>query len=142
MKNYGFLIANLAAICWGYTYAQTENLLEKISPIAYLASSYLFGTIIFLPFLILKKDEIKNVVVNNTFDFFSTAVVITLAELFIIWSISLMGGTESAFIEVSYPIWTILFTFLILKTMPSLPVMMGGALIMIGSYIISRYSGT
>jgi drug/metabolite transporter (DMT)-like permease len=64
-----------------------------------------------------------------------------LAEFLIIWSISLLGGAEAAFIEISCPLWTIVFSFLLLKFVPNAQVIFGGILIIIGSYIISKYSG-
>lgn len=139
--NKGHIVAALAAICWGYVYAQTENILEKISPIAALASFYIFGGVILLPLFIYSKKEIFNAVTTDTSNFFSMAIMTMVAEFLIIWSISLLGGSEAAFMEISYPIWTILFSLIIFGSIPNIQVIFGGILIMVGSYIISRFSG-
>lgn len=141
MNKFGILIANLAAICWGYVYAQTENIMEKMSPIASLASFYVFGGIFLFPLFLLNRKEIFDVATNHSFNFFSTAIIIMLAEFLIIYSIKLMGGSEAAFIEISYPFWTVLFSFLIFKSAPNPYTIFGGVMIMIGSYFISKNSG-
>ena len=140
MKN-GYLVAALASVCWGYVYAQTENILEKMSPMAALASFYVFGGIFLFPFFIINKKEIFNTVTTNPGNFFSTAIMIMAAEFLIIWSISLLGGSEAAFMEISYPLWTVLFSLIILGVFPNIQTILGGILIMIGSYIISKFSG-
>ena len=130
----------MAAICWGFVYAQTENILEKMSPIASLASFYIFGGIFLFPFFILNRKEIFNTITTNTGNFFLTAAMTMVAEFLIIWSISLLGGSEAAFMEVSYPLWTVLFSLIILGSIPNIHTILGGILIMIGSYVISKYS--
>ena len=139
--NKGHIVAALAAICWGYVYAQTENILEKMTPIAALASFYAFGGIILFPLFLINKKEIFNVVTTDTGNFFSMAIMTMAAEFLIIWSISLLGGSEAAFMEISYPIWTVLFSLIILGSVPNIQVIFGGILIMVGSYIISKFSG-
>lgn len=140
MSRYGHLVAIMAAICWGFVYAQTENILEKMSPIASLASFYIFGGIFLFPFFILNRKEIFNTITTNTGNFFLTAVMTMVAEFLIIWSISLLGGSEAAFMEISYPLWTVLFSLIILGSIPNIHTILGGILIMIGSYVISKYS--
>jgi drug/metabolite transporter (DMT)-like permease len=140
VSRYGHLVAIMAAICWGFVYAQTENILEKMSPIASLASFYIFGGIFLFPFFILNRKEIFNTITTNTGNFFLTAVMTMVAEFLIIWSISLLGGSEAAFMEISYPLWTVLFSLIILGSIPNIHTILGGILIMIGSYVISKYS--
>jgi drug/metabolite transporter (DMT)-like permease len=139
--NKGHIVAALAAICWGYVYAQTENILEKMTPIAALASFYVFGGIILFPLFLINKKEIFNAVTTDTSNFFSMAIMTMAAEFLIIWSISLLGGSEAAFMEISYPIWTVLFSLIIFGSVPNIQVIFGGILIMVGSYIISKFSG-
>jgi uncharacterized membrane-anchored protein len=53
----GYLVASLAAICWGFVYAQTQTILDKIYPVAALSSFYMIGAVLLAPafFLIKKK---------------------------------------------------------------------------------------
>lgn len=141
MNKIGILIANLAALCWGYVYSQTENIMEKMSPLASLSSFYVFGGIFLFPLFILNKKEIVDVSTNHSFEFFSTAIAIMIAEFLIIYSIKLLGGVEASFIEISYPLWTVLFSFFIFRSLPNINTVMGGILIMIGSYFIAKNSG-
>jgi drug/metabolite transporter (DMT)-like permease len=141
MVKYGHLVALLAAVCWGYVYAQTENILEKMSPIASLSTFYVIGGILLFPLFILNKKEIFTTALTSPGSLFSTALIIMAAEFLIIWSISLLGGYEAAFMEISYPLWTVIFSVIILGLTPNIQTIFGGLLIMIGSYIISKFSG-
>lgn len=141
MPKLGYLVASLAAICWGFVYAQTQTILDKISPVAALSSFYMIGAVLLAPAFFINQKEITSLILTNPGNFFLTIATTILAEFLIIWSISLLGGAEAAFIEISYPLWTIVFSFLLLKFVPNAQVIFGGILIMIGSYIISKYSG-
>ncbi len=141
MPRMGYLVASLAAICWGFVYAQTQTIVDKISPIAALSSFYIIGAIVLAPAFIINHKDVTQLVIANPGNFFISVAASIVAEFLIIWSISLLGGAEAAFIEISYPLWTVLFSILLVKFIPNIQVILGGILIMIGSYIISKYSG-
>ena len=62
---------------------------------------------------------------------------ILLAEFCIMWSIALLGGTDAGLIEVSYPLWTALFAYLVYDKTPTTGTLVGGLLIMAGIAVIA-----
>ncbi len=59
-----------------------------------------------------------------------------VADILIMWSIYLLGGTEAGLIEVSYPLWTAIFSYLWYKKSLPTTSILGGILIMLGIYLI------
>ncbi len=138
MNKAGIIIANLAAICWGFVYAQTEAVVNKLSPLTTLSAFYIFGAIILSPVFIMNKHEILSLDKNGIKELGLAVIGTMIAELLIIYSIKFLGGSEASFIEISYPLWTIIFSMILLKSYPNYQMIAGGIMIMIGSYIISR----
>lgn len=137
MKYLGVLISTFAAITWGFVYASTEKVLEKMSPISSVALFYYLGAIILLPFLLTHRQDMIQGAMLAPKELFFTTLMIIVAEFFIMWSISLLGGTEAALIEVSYPIWTALFLYLLNGRQVSFNTIIGGIFIFTGVAIVS-----
>ena len=134
--------AILAAILWGLNYTLAERLLNSISPTTLLAFEMLVGTISFFIvswFFNLKKDvALISAEPSVLFLLIAEIVVVLLANLLIVYSIQAKNATVAGFVELIYPLFTILFTWLIFhENHVSLPVVIGGGLIMIGVYMIS-----
>ena len=137
MKYLGIIISTLAAITWGFVYANTEKVLEKMSPISSVALFYYLGAIILLPFLLSHRQDMIQGALLAPKELIFTTVMILLAEFFIMWSISLLGGTEAALIEVSYPIWTAIFLYFLSGKEISFNTFIGGIFIFTGVIFIS-----
>lgn len=128
----GMIVAMLAALAWGFVYAATEKIVERMNPVSAIVSFYAAGVFLTLPLLVLNRADIVQGISADPKTFFATTVAIMGAEFLIVWSISLLGGTEAALVEVSYPLWTALFLFLLYGQKPSWEVFVGGVLIMAG----------
>lgn len=137
----GMLVATVAAVGWGYVYATMQQVTERMSPVAALAAYYAFGGLLLAPFAVARWGEIYAGVAADPRTFFLSASAVLVAEFAILWSVSLMGGADAGLVEVSYPLWTMLFLFLILGERPSTASLVGGVLIMSGIFVIGRWGG-
>jgi len=137
----GVIVATVAAVGWGYVYATMQQVTERMSPVAALTAYYVYGGILLLPVFVLRWGEIQSGIVADPRTFVLSASAVLVAEFAILWSVSLLGGADAGLIEVSYPLWTMLFLFLILGERPSMASMAGGTLIMAGIIVIARWGG-
>ena len=137
--NVGLIAAFISALSWGYVYYKSEYIVERMSAISTMASFYVLGGIFFLPIFCFNIKEIGSAISYDIKDFFSLMLFVIIAETAIIYSISKLGGVGASFLEISYPIWTVIFAFMATKAFPNPKILFGGILILIGSFIISKY---
>jgi drug/metabolite transporter (DMT)-like permease len=133
----GVLSALLAAVAWGYVYASTQNIVERIRPMPLLASLYVSGAVLLAPFFWSGRAEIAAGVQSDPVGFLSLMAGVLIAEYAIIASVSVLGGTEAALLETSYPIWTAAFLYIMHNTRPSMSTIVGGALMLAGAGVIA-----
>lgn len=136
------IYALMAAILWGLNYVLAERVLLSISPITLLALETFAGTIVFSLisyFTTMKKDlsllssEPKLLWLTLT-----EVTVVLIASVLILVSIRLKNATIAGIIELIYPLFTILFVWLLFQeNQVSLPVIFGGILIFSGVLVIS-----
>ena len=138
MQRVGMLIALCAAISWGYVYATTQEVVERLPPIATLAMIYWLGAVVLLPVGIWYGPEIARDVVAHPSSVASTIISIIVAEFLIIWSISLLGGVEAGLVEITYPVWTMMFLWLLKDQKPSPETLVGALLVGAGLLVIAR----
>ena len=139
--RFGVVVATVAAVGWGYVYATMQQVTERMSPVAALAAYYAFGGLLLAPFAVARWSEIHAGVAADPRSFVLSASAVLVSEFAILWSVSLMGGADAGLIEVSYPLWTMLFLFFILGERPSMASLAGGTLIMAGIVVIARWGG-
>lgn len=133
----GVLAALLAALAWGYVYATTQQIVEKVRPLPLLASIYILGAIPMLPVAMYSVREIGAGISAHPFGYASLLVGVIVAEYAIMASVSSLGGTQAALLETSYPIWTALFLFLLHGHKPTPATLAGGALMLAGAAVIA-----
>jgi drug/metabolite transporter (DMT)-like permease len=133
----GLVVATVAAIAWGYVYATKDNLVQSMNPLSLLAAFYITGAVILLPVAVYNRADMMGGVLANPNEFATAVVGVLVAEICIIWSISLLGGLEAGLVEVSYPIWTALALYLFYGKTPSMGTVLGGALVMTGIAVIA-----
>jgi drug/metabolite transporter (DMT)-like permease len=134
--------ALLAAVLWGLNYTLTEKILRYIAPTTLLAFEMLIGAICFLIisyFTNLKQDVTtlmsQSAILKITI---LEIIVVILANFLIVYSIHAKNATVAGIIEIIYPLFTILFTWLIFQESHlNIPVLLGGGLILLGVFIIS-----
>lgn len=117
-----FIYALGAAVLWGFSYALTDKILKAgIAPIQFFALEF----IIALPILILLaafyssgiKSGAELLLSNKTLLLYFLLCVFSfvLGTFFIFTSISEKNATLSSIIEISYPLFTILFSWLLFR---------------------------
>lgn len=137
-----FIYAVLASILWGLNYALAEKILYRISPISLLTIEMWLGAILFTAiayFTTLKKDIA--ILASDHLILWLTiaeALVVLVAGFFIAASIHLKDATVAGIIELTYPLFTIFFTWFFFNELHvNSSVVIGGILIFLGVLIIS-----
>lgn len=136
----GYLYAIGAAVTWGLMYAIDEKILSKISPLNLLFIQCVLIALILLPFFIVSNglaDLTKNRAIWLLLAL--TVLLAVIGNFWILKSIQLLGATTASSFEISYPFFVAIFSMLLFGARLSLPVVMGGILIFLGSIVIIRY---
>ena len=137
-----FVYAITAAIFWGINYSLAEKIGERISLISLLALEMALGTIlvgIYAYFTTLKTDIaalytdpalMKLTIIEIT--------IVMLANVAIVLSIQSKNATTAGLIELSYPLFTILFTWVLFHQHHlNFATIMGSILIALGVICVS-----
>jgi drug/metabolite transporter (DMT)-like permease len=135
-----------AAVAWGIAYALIEKLFQNgISPYTLLAFDVIVGASIYVPLAYhnhLKTDLFllrKNP--SNLWLLSAIAIITGLSNIFICLSIQGKNATMASIIELTYPIFTALFSWLLFKQMHFNGYVITGALLIIaGASFISYFS--
>jgi drug/metabolite transporter (DMT)-like permease len=138
MRKMGMLIALAAAVSWGFVYATTQEVVDRLPPIAALAMIYWLGAIALLPVALWHGPAIIADVVQNPGPAAMLLISVVVAEFFIIWSIQLLGGVDAGLVEISYPLWTMLFLYLLKDQKPSVETIAGAVLVGAGLLLLAR----
>lgn len=140
------ILSFTASLLWGITYAIDEYIFNKISVISSLSFGCLctFIVTLFIAYSsgVLEKD-LKTVSSSKDLLFFIILGTITfiLAEIVIGLSISTKNATLAGLIEVSYPLFIVLFTYLIFKKdHVNLSTIVGGLFIFVGIFTIYYFN--
>jgi len=143
MEHLGIVYALGAAITWGLVYAIDQKILTSLSPVTLLFVHSILASIILLPFFLYNRESISSIqgLPKQIFVFVGITVVLAiLANILIFSSIKILGSSTASIIEIAYPFFVVLFSYLIFKATPNIYFFIGGILIFIGSVIIIRYS--
>lgn len=137
----GFIYAIGAAVLWGLVYTIDQKILTNVSPIALLFFNSLLTAIIMLPFVL--NSGIKPLLFsgkNNVLLMILSIVLATLANFFIFSSIKTLGSSTASIIEIAYPFFVVLFTYIIFRSTPNIYFLIGGLLVFAGSVIIIKFA--
>jgi drug/metabolite transporter (DMT)-like permease len=137
--NIGFLYAIGAAIIWGLVYTIDQRILINMSPITLIFANAIISLIVLLPFVFFDHGSIKTFIGSGKWNIVLVVASVLLAILanFCIFSgIKLVGASAASIIEIMYPFFVVLFSFILLRAAPSLSIIIGGILIFIGSAVI------
>ena len=138
-----FYLALGAAVLWGLGYAMTEKLLEmKMTPsfLLFLTGLVTFPAYAAFAFISgdmkagfeLFKSNPKILIFTTT-----AALCYVIANFFILYSIVGKNATIASMIEITYPIFTVFFVWLLMGKMDLNPyTLLGGALILGGVFIM------
>ncbi|HXE71416.1 MAG TPA: DMT family transporter [Candidatus Nitrosotenuis sp.] len=137
------LYALAASILWGLNYTLNERVFQhRISPITLLALQALVGSLVYLTVGYqrghLRPDFERLLTGQGVAALIALTVVTALVgNLFISFSIQARNATMASLIELSYPIFTVFFTWLLFgHNHLSWGSLLGGALILAGVLVI------
>lgn len=139
------LFALGASLFWGLTYVFNEQVYKKISVFTSLGIASL---VIFIITLLISyfsgnlKPDLFSIVSSKQLLWYVIGgiVVLLIAELFIGFSITAKSATLAGLVEISYPIFIALFSYLIFKSKITIPTIIGGVVVFIGIFIIYYFN--
>ena len=137
------IYALMAAVTWGLNYVLDERVFKsQISPFTLLAAQSWAAAIIFtlLTLMYRVKQDVAVLTTNRNVLYIGIAALLsaTAGNLFIALSIQAKNATFAALIEESYPLFTILFGYLLFKENYLTPgVAIGALMIIIGVGVIT-----
>lgn len=136
------IYAVLAAVVWGFDYVFAEQVTKKISIFSFLAIQLFFTFLLAAIAAILpghlKKDLPAVISSRQLLLYFAFGILaFTAGNFLILASIHAKSATLAGMIEISYPLFIALFSYLMFKeNQLNLPTVFGGALIFLGVFVI------
>jgi drug/metabolite transporter (DMT)-like permease len=137
----GFLYAIGAALTWGLVYVIDQKILLDVSPMVLLFINSVIAAAMMLPFIFLSNGSIKEVIVSgksNWLLIIAAVALATLASFFILTGIKILGASTASMIEITYPFFVVLFSYILFRSTPNVYFFVGGALVFAGSMIIVK----
>lgn len=141
------LFATLASMFWGLVYVIDEQIYKYISVPTTLAIHTFFTALILVVVVYFSgsfKTDFETIASSNRVVWLLIAgtVALVIAELFIGFSISAKNATLAGLIEISYPLFIVLFSFLFLGSYAlNAGTLVGGSLIFLGVGVIYYFGG-
>jgi len=145
MKSHiGLICAIIASMLWGMDYTIAEKLYKNLSIYTVSFYSCLIGLCVMyvLGNKTLGDDTLKLLEFNNLTWWFLLSITIGIsASIMIAKSIQLSNATLAGLIEVSYPIFIVIFSYLFFKEMHMTKgIFIGSILIFVGIVVVTKYS--
>ncbi len=141
-----FFFALSTAIFWGVGYSLTEKLLHNgVSSSFFLALLYSISAPVFIA-MTLWSSSFKtslNAMMDNNMLWMAMGAIIAymLGNLFIMQAIYLKNASYANLIEITYPLFTILFTYLFFKNFHLDGVTLAGGLLILSGAALIIYRG-
>ena len=134
-----------ASVFWGLTYVFNEQVYKKISVLSSLAVASFFIFIItgiIAYFSGNLKSDLYQISQSKQLLWYVIGgiVVLLVAEVFIGFSITAKSATLAGLIEISYPVFIALFSYLLYKNHVSTSTIIGGIIIFTGIFVIYYFN--
>ncbi|MEK6760863.1 MAG: EamA family transporter [Nanoarchaeota archaeon] len=143
-ENYlGFIYAIGAAVVWGLAYTIDEKILDTVSPLTLLFINSLLATLVLLPLVMLEGNGVKGVLSSGRTSMlliFVAFIFLTLGNFLIYSGIKHLGAATASTIEIAYPFFVVVFSFLFFQAVPNMYFIIGGILIFLGSATIIKFA--
>ncbi|MEK7501688.1 MAG: DMT family transporter [Patescibacteria group bacterium] len=139
----GFIYAIGAAITWGLVYTIDQKILSGVSPMTLLFIDSIIAAVIMLPFMFFSDGSIKNLFIpgkTNLSLIILSVVLATLANFLIFSGIKNLNASTASMIEIAYPFFVVLFSYIFFRSSPNIYFFIGGILVFIGSVIIIKFA--
>lgn len=143
MEYLGIIFAVGAAVTWGIVYALDQKILLELSPVALLFLYSLASAVMLAPFVLLERGLWTSIVSvsRETALFVALSLVLSLlANVLILYSIQYLGAATASMLEITYPVFVVLTTLVLFGTFPSVYVLFGGFVILIGAMIVTYFA--
>lgn len=144
--NVGFIYALGSAIAWSLIYVINQKMLAHNSPLAVMFMQSLITAVIMLPIYAISLKaggestaQIISVNKANIFYFLLIAALTAVILFLIFSSIKFIGVSAASAIEISYPFFIVLFSFLFFRSSTNIYFLLGSLFIFIGSVIIIKF---
>ncbi len=139
------LFAISASLFWGIGYVLNEEIYKKISLYSYLAIA---SFVVFLISLLIayfnnsiKSDFIEIISSKRTLLYVLGGIVtLVIAEFSIGSAIVAKNAVLSSLIELSYPVFIALFSYLLFRNNITISTVVGGIIVIFGVFIIGYYN--
>jgi drug/metabolite transporter (DMT)-like permease len=137
----GYLYALLASALWGLTYALDEKILEELPSLKVYFLHSLFGLCISGVLWVATGGKVSSLVSFPSMSdggklLLCALVVGAIAGMSIVSSIGSLGASRAAILEISYPIFVVVFSWMLFAKGVSGLVLVGGAFIFVGAALI------
>ncbi len=142
MQFSGIFFALGAAVTWGLLYAIQQHLLGKVSPLTLLTLETILMAVLISPVVVVKYSSIRTIFVSDMTTFFAICLVVgltVLANFFILTAINQLNASVASLFEIIYPLFVVLFSFLLFGQTISFFTLLGGGLMLMGAYIVVRF---
>lgn len=137
----GFIYAIGAAVTWGLVYALDQKILVNVSPATLLFVDSIMAAMIMLPFVFFDQGSIKELFTSgksNLLIIFIAIFLTTFANFLVLSSIKHLDASTTSVIEIAYPFFVVLFSFILFRSTPNIYFFIGGAFVFVGSVIIVK----
>lgn len=131
-----------AAVLWGLNYSLNERIFQgRIAPVTLLSLQALVGSVVFLAFGA-RSGVLREDLARLQFDTRTAAVVAlclvtgVAANYLISLSIQSRNATVAGLIELSYPVFTVAFTWLLFGQSHLSPAIVGGGLLIVAGALL------
>jgi len=135
----GYVYALLTSILWGLVYTFYQKLLDDVNPICILFVTSLISTIMLLPFFLINDSplvKILDIDKRILSQLLLASIIAALANVFLYLSIQSLNATVASILEITYPLFIILFSFFMFKYVPNVYTLIGSLFIFIGVTIV------
>jgi drug/metabolite transporter (DMT)-like permease len=140
MLLFGYLSAVSAALVWGLVYTIDQKLLGTMSPLVLLFVSSLLPTLLLIP-AFFWRPRLFSALAHNTTATWSLLLaelaLAAIANLLIFASIQALGATTASVVEVSYPLFVVIFSSFAFHVKPTAHLLLGSLLIVAGAMVIA-----
>jgi drug/metabolite transporter (DMT)-like permease len=143
MSTIGIIFAVLASVTWGMVYTIDQKILTNVSPILWLTISSIITAMLMLPVIFLNMGEIKTIIHsgrNNLLLILLVQILAIVATFFIFSSIKHLGASTASVLEITYPVFVIIFCFFLFRENVNVYFWLGTTFILLGSFIVIKFS--
>jgi len=139
----GYSLAVISAVLWGLVYALDGKILNRISPLTLLFVHGVLSSLILLPFVFHEFAGVKELFTpekRNTLSLVIFSMVLgTIANFTVLSAIQKLSASTASIIEITYPLFVVLFSALLFGYKVNIFVALGAVLIFLGSFVVIRY---